>query len=636
VRKLAAACTLLLSFAVTSVASAATLPSHLRYAVGANTTMNNVPQAVARNRVFILQAWQTDRLHAIKDADPSATVIVYKNLSAMASSPRVNGRQSTGVGADEAASHPDWYLLNTSGQKFNYWGYSFLWAADVGNPGYEQTWADNVSSELKANGWDGVFMDDTTLTLKYHYNISEIAKYKTDASWQAATKAMLAVVSPKIHAAGKKVYANVGAWVEYRAAASSWLPYLDGAMDEMYLKYTRANGKGYRGESQWTTQLDELKETEAAGKTFLGLTQSSADDAAAARFGWASTLLVSNGNSNYSMTGGDEEEHWFPEYDYALGNPTGPATVDANGIRRRAFQNGLVLVNPKGSTLTAAFGGTYSGSGLTSATSGSLPLHSALVLTEDPAPVVVPPVVVPPVVTPPVVVPPVVVAPVVTPPVVPPLITSPVVAPSVETPSVDTTPVDTSPVDTPPVDTLLVDTSPAVPAAVKPRIKLRINFQPAGAKVPSGYLADTGAAFTSARGYGWVREDTVRSKSAHTPLSLVLNTRKRTGTDTRMTTLIHMQYPASAAGTASRTPGAWEAVVPNGTYTVTVGVGDASFIDSINRINIEGASALTFKPTTAKRTTTVTKQVIVTDGRMSIDAIGGTNAKIDYVDITTV
>jgi hypothetical protein len=356
-------------------------PGHLRYAVGDDTVMGDVAQAVRRNRVFVFHAWQTDRLRAVKAADPSAIVLVYKNLSAMASSPRVDGVQSTGVGTDNASLHPDWYLLNTSGHRFNYWGYDYLWAADVGNASYEQAWAANVVSELKKNGWDGVFMDDTTLTMKYHYNVDEIAKYRTDGAWQQATKAMLAVISPKIRAAGKKVYANVGAWVEFPGVAGSWLPYLDGAMEEMFLKYTRSYGAGYRGESQWQVQLDALKQTEAAGKVFLALTQSSADDRPAARFGWATTLLGSNGLSDYSMTGGDENEHWYPEYDYAIGTPVGADTIDGNGVRRRVFSKGLVLVNPTAGTLNATFGGIYTGSGLTNATSASMAPHTALILT---------------------------------------------------------------------------------------------------------------------------------------------------------------------------------------------------------------------------------------------------------------
>ena len=47
-------------------------------------------------------------------------------------------------------------------------------------------------------------------------------------------------------------------------------------------------------------------------------------------------------------------------------------------------------------------------------------------------------------------------------------------------------------------------------------------------------------------------------------------------------------------------PGAWEYAVPNGTYTVTVGVGDPGFTDSVHRLQVEGQAAVAgFVPTTA-------------------------------------
>jgi hypothetical protein len=77
-------------------------------------------------------------------------------------------------------------------------------------------------------------------------------------------------------------------------------------------------------------------------------------------------------------------ETWFPEYNYAIGDPTGPYTVDANGVYRRSFSQGLALVNPTASTETVSLGATHSGSGLTSVTSVTMAPQTRLVLTLDP------------------------------------------------------------------------------------------------------------------------------------------------------------------------------------------------------------------------------------------------------------
>lgn len=165
---------------------------------------------------------------------------------------------------------------------------------------------------------------------------------------------------------------------------------------------------------------------------------------------------------------------------------------------------------------------------------------------------------------------------------------------------------------------------------------LRIDFQPAGAPTEAGHVADTGAAYSDARGWGWIREDSVGGTGV--PLDISPNARDRAlvGVDRRLNTLLHMQFPASVSNaTAVRTPAAWEYALPSGVYNVTVAVGDASnTFDSSHQINIEGKLAISaFTPTSPRKFSTVTLPVNVTDGRLTIDARGGSNTKIDYVTI---
>jgi glucose/arabinose dehydrogenase len=154
----------------------------------------------------------------------------------------------------------------------------------------------------------------------------------------------------------------------------------------------------------------------------------------------------------------------------------------------------------------------------------------------------------------------------------------------------------------------------------------KVNFQAQTTATPTGYVGDFGSAFDTTRGYGW--EDL-----SGAPLSLVGNGRERTlASDKRLDTLIHMQAPAGGAVT---TPGRWELVVPNGTYSVTIGVGDPGYFDSRDVLNAEGATIVDFTPTSATRQTIVTAGVTVADGRLTIDPVGGTNTKIDYIDVNT-
>jgi hypothetical protein len=170
----------------------------------------------------------------------------------------------------------------------------------------------------------------------------------------------------------------------------------------------------------------------------------------------------------------------------------------------------------------------------------------------------------------------------------------------------------------------------------------KFNFQPAASPVPAGYQVDSGAAWSDAAGFGWVRQDSLGS-ATHVPLNITPNTRDRNvETDQRLDTLIHMQYPMNGSGTAVTTPAAWELAVPNGSYTVTVAVGDpVAGTDPENYvIHVEGQTAIAgFVPSglngSATRHATATLTVNVSDGRLTVDAIGGTNTKLDYIDIAT-
>jgi N-acetylneuraminic acid mutarotase len=179
----------------------------------------------------------------------------------------------------------------------------------------------------------------------------------------------------------------------------------------------------------------------------------------------------------------------------------------------------------------------------------------------------------------------------------------------------------------------------AVSSAATP---VKVNFQPAAAPVPAGYVVDSGLAFSDVRGFGWVTQASL-SSAPHVGLDLSPNTRDRNlEADQRLDTLIHMQYPpASSNATAVKTPGAWEYALANGSYQVTVAVGDGvAGTDPENHvIHVEGVTAINgFVPSGANgsssRHSSASVTVSVSDGRLTVDALGGTNTKLDYVDIS--
>ncbi|MEH2378841.1 MAG: Ig-like domain-containing protein [Nostoc sp.] len=142
---------------------------------------------------------------------------------------------------------------------------------------------------------------------------------------------------------------------------------------------------------------------------------------------------------------------------------------------------------------------------------------------------------------------------------------------------------------------------------IKPKILalivLGINFQLNNAPLPSGYIKDIGQADNDNRGFGWVREDSLGNTTS-TAVNIQLNT----------------------------LPATWEYALSNGSY---YSLGDAAnVVDNKHNINIEDTVAISgFVPTATKKFTAVTRIVNVTDGKLTIDAQGGTNSKLNYIAI---
>ncbi len=165
----------------------------------------------------------------------------------------------------------------------------------------------------------------------------------------------------------------------------------------------------------------------------------------------------------------------------------------------------------------------------------------------------------------------------------------------------------------------------------------KVNFQDGPTVPPSGWLRDYGQSFgsrTSAyqgsgKVYGWIK------RSDKTPLDLTKNGRKRTSpSDILLATLLHMQGRDIVSFSGTLTEGMWQAQVANGNYEVTVSVGDGTQTDSRHSINVEGVSAIAgFTPTTSVRFKSATVIVSVSDGYLTVDAMGGFNTKINWIII---
>ena len=196
---------------------------------------------------------------------------------------------------------------------------------------------------------------------------------------------------------------------------------------------------------------------------------------------------------------------------------------------------------------------------------------------------------------------------------------------------------------------------------------IRVNFEPApggqfgvpsGYRTPAGFEVDQGAAYGD-RGngftYGWVDVEggAVTDAPKAQPTGSMRYKNGAPEASDLQKTYAHFEYPGAAASDNER---AWEMALENGTYELTVSIGDtAGPFDSDYVLRAEGealgpkwtpANLRGLSPTGGAydaeqdgdgfRSTLMTGVVQVQDGRLTLDSIGGANTEIQWLDLERI
>jgi PKD repeat protein len=144
--------------------------------------------------------------------------------------------------------------------------------------------------------------------------------------------------------------------------------------------------------------------------------------------------------------------------------------------------------------------------------------------------------------------------------------------------------------------------------------ELAINFQPAGAATPEGFLADAAQNFDEARGYGWTASGVLLPYDHNSYLS----------PDQLHDTVVYAHQGR-----------VWEAVVPTGTYEVTLCIGSPRYNLYAQSIQVEGDRIIEAQTLPAGHWIEETASVEVMDGKLTITFSGATYyIGMNYVLIT--
>jgi len=153
-------------------------------------------------------------------------------------------------------------------------------------------------------------------------------------------------------------------------------------------------------------------------------------------------------------------------------------------------------------------------------------------------------------------------------------------------------------------------------AATEISLPVAINFQPANANIPDGYLVDSGLTYGD-RGngyrYGWTSNLSSGARDRNNALN---------APDQRFDTLLHM-WDAS-----------WAIALPSGQYDVRLVMGDPSYTDCDCAVSLEGVTAIDQPTSSSNRFVESDLSVTVTDGMLTLENLSsGAVNKVAFIEI---
>jgi Hypothetical glycosyl hydrolase family 15 len=340
---------------------------------------------LARYRHVFFNPWDHQLARQVKARGTGTKVYAYKDMSSarnagpwMACQPATPA--NTGVSYAEAQANPDWFLLDRQGRRIEWGPWPGCWQMDVGHPGYQQRWFENVVADLRQHGWDGVFIDNANTgavvngqNVWPYWDVTP-AKYPTIESFRAANRSFLAYVGPRLKAAGFLVMPNIQPTPSADVALwEDWTQFTSGGVQQ-YLVRWECDGC-YFDEDGWNWTQSLFERMQQRGRIFLTgspVIEKPRD----ARLCRASFLIGWDGRSDSAVGCGEHS----PEWTFEIGAPTGPR-VRIGSVWRRDYTRGVALVNVSSrQSQTLALGAGYLFPDGSPATTITLAAQSGLVV----------------------------------------------------------------------------------------------------------------------------------------------------------------------------------------------------------------------------------------------------------------
>jgi hypothetical protein len=274
----------------------------------------------------------------------------YRDLYAIYNN--ANGNQTI-------AQHPDWVLRDPQGTKL-YIQYACSgtsctqYAADLGNPAFRQYWIDAAAASMAA-GYAGIHIDDVNLAMKVSNGAGTFTRPidprtgapMTDADWRRYVAEFTEEIRDTFPNAeiSHNTYWRSHSMLRTDPYALRQLTAADTI--EVERGFNDSGIVGGTGPYGYETYLAHMDWLHARGLSIVY--EPYALDTVSREFEIASYYLVKDREDAITSHFESDPGSWSTAWDTNLGAPTGPRYA-WNGLLRRDFANGAVLVNQPGQT----------------------------------------------------------------------------------------------------------------------------------------------------------------------------------------------------------------------------------------------------------------------------------------------
>ena len=196
-------------FIVFVASSSAGVPGLSRLALGTSASMGTA--SLSSYSYVLLSPSESSYIAGIKAASPGTKVLMY--VSAMEAVDYCSCPVSYQTAAAHDASNPSdpWLLYSSSGASLTMPFYPANHLVNVGSASYQQQWLSAVAAQVRAGGFDGIYMDSVLGRITDTGTAPTL--YPTDAAWEPAMRGFVAAVGQSLKSQGFYV---LGEYVQER------------------------------------------------------------------------------------------------------------------------------------------------------------------------------------------------------------------------------------------------------------------------------------------------------------------------------------------------------------------------------------------------------------------------------------